>query len=90
MSHEAKPPHRSARSLAQCLGWTFVAMLLSTGPAGAAPPLAPPPAQTVARVAAGQTDADTGAHRQPVQNVSDALGQRLDRMLLDSRLPPSR
>ncbi len=90
MSHELKLPHRSAWSLARYLSWIFVATVLSTGPVRAAPPVVPAPTQTVTRVATGQTDADTAAHRQPAQTVSDALGQRLDRMLLDTRLPPSR
>jgi hypothetical protein len=90
MSHKSKPPHRSAWSLARCLGWTFVAMLLSTGPAGAAPPVPPAPAQAMTRVANTQTDPDTATHRLPAQTVSDALGQRLDRMLVDSKSPPTR
>jgi hypothetical protein len=90
MSHKSRPPHRSAWSLARCLGWTCVAMVLSTGSAGAAPPVPPTPTQTVTRVANAQTDPDTATRRLPAQTVSDALGQRLDRMLIDSKPPPTR
>jgi len=84
MIRKPYPHHRMAR----CITWTFFVLFLSAGPTEAASPAAPEPAQTVTRVAQAQTD--PGPRRQPVQDVSTALGQRLDRMLADSKATPAR
>jgi hypothetical protein len=84
MTHKSYSPRRIVRFL----GWTFVALVLSAGATAAAPPTTPAAGQQVTRVAQAQTD--PGARRQPVQDVSDALGQRLDRMMLDIKPVPTR
>ncbi len=59
-----------------------VLMLLAPLAALAAQPAQPP--QPVAQ--AGHTDG--AAPQKPVQNVSEAMGQRLDQMLLDRKVSP--
>jgi hypothetical protein len=78
------PPHRVAR----WLSWSSVIFVLSAGPTIAAPPPTPPQTMPVMRGAQVQTDAAT--RNQPVQTVSDALGQRLDHMMLGNKPAPGR
>jgi hypothetical protein len=75
----------SCRRFVLWLAWTAGAPVLSVGPAVAAPPAYPAASQSVTQVAQAQASSDQTAHRQTVQDVSDALGQRLDRMMLHSR-----
>jgi hypothetical protein len=79
MSHKSF----SYRRVARWLAWTAGAQLLSVGPAVPAPPADPAASQPATRIA--QASSDQTTHRQPVRDVSDALGQRLDRMMLDSQ-----
>ncbi len=61
-----------------------VLMMITPLTAFAAPP--EQPSQPVTNV----TRTEDAVHRQPVQNVSDAMGQRLDQMLLDRKVTPRR
>jgi hypothetical protein len=79
MTRNPNPLHRIRR----CLTWTSALLVLSAGAVIAAQPTPPEPNQPVTRGAPAQIDAP--AHRQPVQTVSDALGQRLDRMMLETK-----
>jgi len=83
MSHPSFPSRRFTRGL----GWTFVAVVLSAGSAIAASPAPPAPAQPATRGVPSPTEPGYTAHSQVVQNVSDALGQRLDRMMLSIKAP---
>ncbi len=84
MTHMPYPPLR----IAQYLACALVALTMSAGRTDAAPQTAAASSQPVTRVAQAQTD--PGARRQPAQDVSDALGQRLDRMMLDNKSAPAR
>ena len=84
MSNTPYPPHRFVR----CLGWTFVALLLPGASTLAAPHVEQASSQSV--VVQTQADPAPGEHRQSVEDVSDALGQRLDRMLLGIQPPTTR
>jgi hypothetical protein len=79
MTRNPNPLHRARRTLT----WTSALLVLSASAAGAAQPAPADPSQPVTRGAQPQIDAVV--HRQPVQNVSDALGQRLDRMMLEAK-----
>jgi hypothetical protein len=79
MTRNPNPLHRVRR----CLTWTSALLVLSVSAAGAAQPTSSEPNQPVTRGAPAQIDAAT--QRQPVQNVSDALGQRLNRMMLETK-----
>ena len=83
-------PSFTSRRFTRGLGWTFVALVLSASPVGAASPTAPAPSQPATRGVTTQTDPGYSARPEAVHNVSDALGQRLDRMMLDTRAPQTR
>jgi len=74
--------HRPPRTT-RYITWTSLVLLLSAGPVQAAPPVNTPPAQAVAQLT--ETSNDTAVRRQPAREVSDALGQRLDHMMLTSK-----
>jgi hypothetical protein len=76
MTRKTHPPHRVAR----WLSWSSVILVLSAAPVLAAPP--PTPEQTQPVMRGVQVQSEPNTHRQPVQTVSEALGQRLDRMML--------
>jgi hypothetical protein len=85
MTHMPYPPRRFAHGL----GWTFIALVLSAAVAAAAPP----PGAEVAKPAtrAMQVQAEPAAHhQQAAQEVSDALGQRLNQMMGDLKTTPPR
>jgi hypothetical protein len=84
MTHMPHPPHRVAR----WFSWSSVIIVLSAGSSLAQSPPPPAPNQPVMRGAQVQVDQD--ARRQPVQDVSAALGQRLGRMLLATKPAPER
>jgi hypothetical protein len=84
MSNMPYPPHRFVR----CLGWAFVALVLSGASTVAAPQTDQASSQSV--VVQTQAGAAPDANRQSVEDVSNALRQRLDRMLLDSQPPTTR
>jgi hypothetical protein len=73
------PPHRVAR----WLSWSSVILVLSAGATIAAPP--PTPEQTQPVLRGVQVPTDPNVRHQPVQTVSDALGQRLDRMMMGTK-----
>ena len=79
MTRKTHPPHRVAR----WFSWSSVILVLSTSASIAGSPPTPPQNQPVMRGV--QVQADTGTRRQPVQDVSEALGQRLDRMMLQTK-----
>jgi hypothetical protein len=79
MTRNPNPLHRVRR----CLTWTSALLVLSVSGVGAAPPPPPEPNQPVTRGAPAQID--VAVRRQPVQTVSEALGQRLDRMMLETK-----
>jgi hypothetical protein len=84
MNRKPRQPHRKARYIT----WTSLVFILSAASSAAAPPPGAVPPQVVTQVAQAQTD--PGPRRQPVQDVSTALAQRLDRMLADSKATPAR
>ena len=65
----------------RCLTWIFVALSLSGGRVVAASP---------AVTEASQTQDNAASHVQAPQNVSDALGQRLDQMMQSRKTLPHR
>jgi hypothetical protein len=79
MFRSAHRPHRTTRYIT----WTSLVLVLSAGPVQAASPVNAPPAQAIAQLT--QTQNETAPRRQPAQEVSDALGQRLDQMILTSK-----
>ena len=78
---------RPRRRLVQGLAWTLVASVAFAGEASGAQPTETAPVQATA--AAVPTDG-SAAHQQSVQEVSDALGQRLARMVASKRPLPLR
>ena len=75
-------PRRAGR-IARRVAEILVPLLLVASHAGAAPQADAVPAQGVERVA--QARAEPVGQRPRVQDVSDALGQRLDRMIAAPR-----
>jgi hypothetical protein len=84
MTHMPHAPQRVAR----WLSWSSVIIILSAGASLAESPPPSAPNQPVMRGV--QVQVDQGAHRQPVQEVSAALDQRLNRMMLATKPIPER
>ena len=80
-------PRRAGR-IARRVAEILVPLLLIASHAGAAPQSDAVPAQGVERVAQARTE--PAGQRPRVQDVSDALGQRLDRMIAAPRSEQTR
>ena len=84
MTHRFQPPYRSVRLVAGAvLGLGLVAM-----PTACAPQVGQPSNEALAQMSQGQ--AEKAERVRAVQNASDALGQRLDRLVSNASLSAQR
>jgi hypothetical protein len=83
MTQSFRPPRRLFRGLA----WALLASVALAGEAAGAQQTETLPVQSAAASAPAEAEV---AHQQSVQEVSDALGQRLERMVASKRPLPLR
>lgn len=74
-------PHTALRAIALAVSVVSISTLLTAQALSAQPPAQP---------AVDQASLSQPAHDPPVQQVSNALGERLNHMMLDAKPPHSR